>query len=145
MKSLPHRYNVTATGAPTGTVTLSHAGVPDLPTAPPVEFGGPGDNWSPEGLLTGAVADCFILTFRAVARAAKLEWSKLEVSVEGILDRQEGVTAFTAFNIRAEVTIAAEADSAQAESSLQRAERGCLVSNSLKATMHLETVVHQAG
>ena len=43
------------------------------------EFGGPGDLWSPETMLAGAVAGCFILTFRAAARAssASIPWRKL--------------------------------------------------------------------
>jgi hypothetical protein len=40
--------------------------------AAPAEFGGPGDQWSPESLLAGAIASCFALTFRFVARAQKV-------------------------------------------------------------------------
>jgi organic hydroperoxide reductase OsmC/OhrA len=43
--------------------------VPTLSTATPEEFGGPGDAWSPELLLLGAVESCFLFTFRAVAHA----------------------------------------------------------------------------
>lgn len=139
MQPLPHHYRVTATGAATGRVTLSHEGVPSLESSPPTEFGGPGDAWSPEGLLVGAVADCFILTFRAVARASKLEWSDLEVRVEGTLERRDGVTAFTGFQLRARLGIGADVDHAIANAALERAERGCLVSNSLKAPVHLRT------
>lgn len=138
MQPLPHHYLVTATGAPTGRVTLSHEGVPSLETSPPREFGGPGDAWSPESLLVSAVADCFILTFRAVARASKLEWSDLEVRVEGTLERRDGVTAFTGFQLHAKLGIGADVDPAVASAALERAERGCLISNSLKAPVHLE-------
>jgi organic hydroperoxide reductase OsmC/OhrA len=31
------------------------------------QLGGPGGQWSPETLLVAAAAECFILTFRAVA------------------------------------------------------------------------------
>lgn len=137
MQSLPHRYHVTATGAATGRVTLEHEGVPPIESAPPVEFGGPGDAWSPEGLLVAAVADCFILTFRAIARAAKLEWSALDVRVNGTLDRRDGVTQFTGFELQARLGIDATVDQASARAALERAERGCLVSNSLKAPVHL--------
>lgn len=138
MQALPHCYHVTATGAQTGRVTLRHDGVPSLDSSPPVEFGGPGDAWSPEGLLVAAVADCFILTFRAVARASKLEWFDLTVRTEGRLERHEGVTAFTGFTLHARLEIGANVDEALARTALERAERGCLVSNSLKAPVHLE-------
>lgn len=141
MQALPHRYHVTAKGAATGRVALEHAGVPPIESAPPVEFGGPGDAWSPEGLLVAAVADCFILTFRAVARAAKIEWSDLEVEVEGELDRRDGITSFVGFDLHARLDVHGQVDEAAARAALERAERGCLVSNSLKAPVHLTAEV----
>jgi hypothetical protein len=33
----------------------------------PREFDGRGNQWSPESLLAAALADCFVLSFRAVA------------------------------------------------------------------------------
>lgn len=137
MQALPHLYRVTASGAATGRVMLHHDGVAPLESSPPVEFGGPGDAWSPEGLLVAAVADCFILTFRAVARASKLEWSGLDVRVEGTLERRDGVTAFTGFTLHARLDIEVGIDEALAHAALERAERGCLISNSLKAPVHL--------
>jgi hypothetical protein len=38
-----------------------------LQSAAPAEFDGPGNRWSPETLLVGAVPDCFILTLSAEA------------------------------------------------------------------------------
>ncbi|HVH05896.1 MAG TPA: hypothetical protein VNE71_07860, partial [Myxococcota bacterium] len=55
MKPYPHFYTVVATGAPAGSVTLETPGAPALASAPPAEFDGPGDEWSPESLLVGAV------------------------------------------------------------------------------------------
>ena len=75
MQDLPHHYNVSADAEAEGNIILKADNMPQLISAPPAEFGGPGDQWSPEHLLVAAVADCFILTFRAVARASKLEWS----------------------------------------------------------------------
>lgn len=48
MKPLPHHYEVTIAGGPAGYATLSSRGVLDLRTAPPLEFDGPGDAWSPQ-------------------------------------------------------------------------------------------------
>jgi organic hydroperoxide reductase OsmC/OhrA len=138
---LPHHYRVTARGEREGRVILDHEGVAPIESASPPEFGGPGDAWSPEGLLVAAIADCFILSFRAVARAARLEWDELEVRCEGTLERIEGITAFTAYDLRAELTVGADADPARAETALQRAERTCLISNSLKAPVHLTTML----
>ncbi len=141
MHPFPHLYRVTASGTATGRVMLRHEGIDPIESSPPVEFGGPGDAWSPEGLLVAALADCFIFTFRAVARAAKLEWTDLSVDAEGTLERRDGVTAFTAFRVHAALGVDAHVDPAQARAALERAERGCLISNSLKAPVHLETTL----
>jgi len=72
------------------------AGV-EWPRDPPER--GPGDRWSPETLLVGALADCFILTFRAVANASSLPWIRLRCEAEGVLDRVERMTRFTAVTL----------------------------------------------
>lgn len=137
MQPLPHRYHATATGSGSGRVVLRHAGVPAIESAAPPEFGGPGDAWSPEGLLVAAVADCFILTFRAVARSARFEWSALDVDVVGVLDRRDGVTAFTELMLDARLRPTGAFDADVAHDLLARAERGCLLSRSLKAPVRL--------
>lgn len=143
MHPFPHVYQVDARDSGAGRVVLETAGVESLESSSPVEFDGPGDRWSPETLLIAALADCFILTFRAVARAAKLEWSELSVSVQGTLDRQERVTQFTGFELHATLTVAPDTDLATAGASLQRAEKACLISNSLKAPVHLVAEVRE--
>ncbi len=133
MKAYPHHYQVAAKAGPEGEVLLSSAGLEDLRSAPPTEFDGPGDRWSPETLLTAAIIDCFILTFRAIARAGKLTWISLDCDIEGTLERAEGVTRFTSFRINARLGVPAGADVEAAERALHKAEANCLVSNSLSA------------
>ena len=92
MQDLPHHYVVSASAAGKANIVLSSKGLPEFESAGPAEFGGPGDAWSPETLLVAAVADCFILSFRAIARTAKLEWLTLECTAEGTLDKIEKFT-----------------------------------------------------
>ena len=80
MKPLPHIYKAQLSGGPDGYAVISVAGIPELRTAPPADFDGPGDAWSPEDLLMAAVESCFLFTLRAVARASKLEFESLELS-----------------------------------------------------------------
>lgn len=138
MSSYPHHYVASASALREGTVSLESRGLPALSTAPPAEFGGPGDHWSPETLCVGAVADCFILTFRAMARAAKLPWLSLRAEVVGTLDRVERATQFTHFTLRAELEVPSGVSEDAARAVLERAEHGCLIRNSLKATSQLE-------
>jgi organic hydroperoxide reductase OsmC/OhrA len=95
--------------AASGTVLVTAGDLPDIATAPPPEFDGPSGIWSPETLLIASIADCFILTFRGVARAAHFEWEKLEAHVEG---------------------------------TLERAEKVCLLANSLRGERRIETTVN---
>ena len=141
MQDLPHHYRVTATAEGAANVTLSAAGLPDLETAGPPEFGGPGDVWSPETLLVAAVADCFILSFRAIARTAKLDWISLSCDTEGELDKVDKLTQFTGFKVRASLTIPADGNEKKAHTILEKAEKYCLITNSMKANSHLEAHV----
>jgi organic hydroperoxide reductase OsmC/OhrA len=141
MHPYPHSYIVSASGQATGPVAVASVGLPDLETAPPPQFDGPGGTWSPETLLCGAVADCFILSFRAFARAARFEWLQLECRVEGTLERVERVPQFTAYRTSATLSVPPDADVAKAQKLLEQAERGCLISNSLRGARTLEAQV----
>ena len=137
MRPFPHRYTVTATSGEPGDVELTADGVAPLASAPPVEFDGPGDRWSPETFITGALADCFILTFRAVARASKLSWTSLRCEATGTLDRVDRVTQFTAFDLHAHLVVPDGTDVEAARRALEKAEHNCLISNSLKGSVRL--------
>jgi organic hydroperoxide reductase OsmC/OhrA len=141
MHPFPHIYVVGAAVQPSGNVVLSSAGLLSLASDGPKEFDGPGDQWSPETLLTAAMADCFALSFRAVARASKFDWHSLDVRVEGTLDRVDKVTQFTRFAIHARLAVPAGADVARARMLLEKSEKVCLISSSLKGDKHLETDV----
>lgn len=143
LKAFPHHYQVTAASAPDGEVVLSSGALEPLQSAPPVEFDGPGDRWSPETLLVAALADCFTLTFRAVARATKLPWLSLNVDVTGTLEREQGNSRFTSFDVQARLRVPAGGDLEAAERALHKAEAGCLISNSLSGQRHLTVSVEQ--
>lgn len=138
MHPYPHTYAVSASAHTTGLVTIASDQLPDLQSAPPPEFDGPGGIWSPETLLCAAAADCFILTFRAASRAARLEWLRLDCRVQGILERVERVSQFTRFTTFADLVVPPQTDAGSARKLLEQAERGCLIANSLRGTRALE-------
>ena len=107
MTPLPHRSEVRIAAGPVAHATLSSGGVPDLGTAPPLEFDGPGDAWSSEQLLLAAVEACFLLTFREIV-------------------------------LRPRVTLPAGEKPVRVRRALEKAERTCLVSASLKTPVRLE-------
>ncbi|HEY7377961.1 MAG TPA: OsmC family protein [Steroidobacteraceae bacterium] len=138
MHPYPHLYDVTASGAPAGNVRLDSPGLETIQSAPPREFDGPGDRWSPETLLIAAIADCFVLTFRGVSRAARLTWTRLECRVSGRLERCEGALRFCEFTTHATLTVPPEVDTEAARRLLEQAEHRCLIANSLSGRRQLE-------
>lgn len=143
MASFPHEYKVTSAGGPDGALSVESNGLPALENNAPPEFGGPEGYWSPETLLTGAVASCLILTFRALARTHKLQWSNLDVSCRGEVDKTREGLKFTRFNIDAVLTVGADADDAKAREVLENAKKYCLVTASLNSETQMNAEVRK--
>ena len=141
MKPLPHRYDVQLKGGPSGHAQLFSVGRPTLATAPPREFGGPGDAWSPEHLLLASVEACFLFTFRAVARASHVEFVDLNVHAEGTVDRQAGMTRFTDIVVRPRLIVRPGTNRDTLAHVLAKTEKSCLVSASLSTPVRIETEV----
>jgi len=138
MKALPHLYKVKVNGLPESKLTSVAENLPALEVAPPKEFDGPGDQWSPEELLVAAVANCLVLSFRAVAKASKLEWLSIECESLGELDRVDRQTRFTKITTKARLVIPSDEHVDEAEKILIKADRTCFISNSLSVESHLE-------
>lgn len=145
MQEFPHHYSVSAAAVTQGDIELRAAHVPNLHTASPAEFDGPGDRWSPETLFVGALGDCFAITFRGVARASKLPWTSLRCDVTGTLERIDRFTQFTAFELHAHLDVPAGTNVEHAHRVLEKAERSCLITNSLKGAVRLVTDIDVAA
>lgn len=145
MQDYPHHYVASAHGRSQGNVSVTGSELADLETNSPPEFGGPSGYWSPETLLLASVADCFILSFRAVARASGLEWSSLNCEVEGVLDKEDKTTRFTRFAIKPTLTLQNAGDRKKAEHCLEKAEHICLITNSLNAEKVLTANIEIEG
>ena len=141
MQGYPHLYVASASAGTEGKVIVTGEGLPDLETASPPQFDGPLGVWSPETLFSATVADCFILTFRAIARASKFEWNSLECRAEGVLERPEKTTFFTTFNVHAVLHAPAGTKVELAEKLLEKAEHLCLITASLKSEVFLTTEI----
>lgn len=143
MQNYPHHYRVKGTASSDNNASLTADNLPKLESAPPKEFGGPGDKWSPESLLVAAVADCFILSFRAIARASRFEWNFLECEAEGILDKRENITKFYEFRLKATLNMGPGMKHETAKLLLEKAEHFCLITNSLSGDTRLETEIRE--
>ena len=79
-----HRFRVVAWWASGRTGLAKSSSAPNALhfTSPPA-FGGLEGRWTPEDLLLCAVASCFTTTFRSLAEYSRLEYTDLEVEVDG--------------------------------------------------------------
>jgi len=139
--SFPHFYSARAEAKANQDVVVTSGGVPSLTTAPPPEFGGPGNRWSPETLTVAAVADCLGLTFKAVAHNVSFAYTKFSCDVQGQLDRKDRVTSFTNFRVNVHLALPPESPVEEARRLIDMARHHCLITNSLKASVHFDTVI----
>jgi organic hydroperoxide reductase OsmC/OhrA len=141
---LPHEFAVTLVSSRERDVQVSADRLPTLESAAPDQFGGPGDRWSPETLLVAAVGDCFVITFKAMARLAGLPWTFLRCEATGTIDRPDRMLQFTGFHIRATLGVPMDTSKAIALRTLEHAERRCLIAQSLKAPLVLTATIEEA-
>lgn len=139
--SFPHFYSVRAEAGSDNGVDVTSGGLPALRTAPPPEFGGPGNQWSPETLAVAAVGDCLVLTFKAIARTRGLSFTRITCDVQGKLDRVDRVTSFTEFHVNVRVDLPASSSVEEARRLVDMARNHCLITNSMKASVHYDLTI----
>ena len=139
MSDFPHIYTTTAQATNEVLLALSADKLHTLDVSPPKEFGGPAGYWNPEALFSAAISSCFILTFKSIARAKKLTWSKINVDADAYLDKEQNQLSFKRVDIFVTLTIAASlaAELNTYQQALERAEASCLITNSIKSEVHL--------
>jgi organic hydroperoxide reductase OsmC/OhrA len=74
-----------------------------------------------------------------------LSWISLDCDVTGTLDREDRVTQFTRFDMTAHLVVPTGEHTDRARQALEKAERNCLISRSLKASIALDVTVEIAA
>ena len=97
--------------------------------------------WSPEHLFTAAVQSCFMTTFLAIADFSKLEIVKLSCKAKGILEKVDGKFFMTEIILEPTIQIAKEEDYEKTEKIILKAEKACLISNSIKSRVTVSSNV----
>lgn len=107
-----------------------------IEVATPPEFPkGMSGIWSPEHLLVAAANSCLMTTFLAIAENSKLDFKTFDSKAIGKLEMVDGKYMISEIELMPEVAIANEVDKERAERILQKSEKACLISNSLKSTI----------
>lgn len=122
--------------------TLSSVDLPDIEVATPPEFpGGHEGLWSPEHLYTAAAEICLMTTFLAIATNSKLEFKEYTSQAEGTLEKAEGAFQMTEIVLRPRVVVASADLVERTQRIVEKAEKHCLISNSMKTKVRLEAEV----
>lgn len=129
-----HSYNVNLKWNSDRKGTLSSNELPtkiEVATPPQFDKGIP-NIWSPEHLYTASVLSCFMTTFLAIAEFSKFNFIDFECSSDGILEKVDGKYLMTQVIIKPILTISDPNDTEKANRILQKSEKACLISNSIK-------------
>lgn len=146
----PHYYNVDISwnkerkgimcspelnGQPTGS-----KGCIEVATPPQFPKGIPGI-WSPEHLFTAAVSSCLMTTFLAIAENSKLDFISFNCHSKGKLEQVDGKFMMTEVMLEPKVVIPNEEDREKTQRVLQKSETACLISNSVKSKVIMNSVI----
>jgi len=106
------------------------------------ELGGLQGRWTPEQLLLCALAGCFTTTFHDVARAAKFEYTDLEVEIEGSVRRNRTTGCnFSEILLRPRLTVPSEDQREVGLGLLRRTKALCMISRAITVPQTLEPTV----
>ena len=121
---------------------LSAPDLPDLVIDAPPEFNGQKGSWTPEHLFVASVNSCFMTTFLAIAENSRFDFVSFRVGAQGKLEKPEGQGfAITEITLRPRLVLREARDAERALRILQKAEKNCLISNSMKTQITLEPEV----
>ena len=137
-----HSYKTTVQWSKQRKGKLGSKGMPTIEIATPIEFpGGHPDIWSPEHLFVGSAEICLMTTFLSIAEKSKLPFTNYTSEAEGILEKVDGGLQFSKIIIRPTVVVSSDEDTDKAYKLLEKAEKYCLISNSMKTSVTLEAKV----
>jgi organic hydroperoxide reductase OsmC/OhrA len=114
---------------------ISSEGRPDIEVSSPPEFKGDPGFWTPEDMFVASVNLCTLMTFVAFAQRKELDFVSYESAAEGVLEFVEGKYRFTEVILHPHLVLKSESDIGRAQQILDDAHKGCLVTNSLTATV----------
>jgi peroxiredoxin-like protein len=121
--------------------TLKLEGKPDIEVATPPEFSGHPGIISPEDLLVSAVNSCLMTTFLFFAVRENLEFISYESDIEGDLEMKDLKMQFTNIRIFPKIKVKSADLIEKAKDLIEKSEKNCLISNSLKANVALSPEV----
>jgi peroxiredoxin-like protein len=120
--------------------------LPNLKVDAPPEFKGHEGVWTPEHLFVASINSCFMTTFLAIAENSKLDFVSFKADAKGKLEKIDGRGfIMTEVVLRPKLVIRHARDAERAIRILEKAEKNCLISNSIKTETKLEPEITSLG
>lgn len=97
--------------------------------------------WSAEHLFLAAIVACFAQTFQHLSELSELPFDSLSCGVSGEVEMVDGVLAFHKVLLFPTLTLPLETYRAKAELDLEKAERDCIIFDSIKTKLVIESKI----
>jgi len=118
---------------------------PAVPFSVPKDFGGPGGEWTPEHFLAASISSCVMATFLTIAGMSKLAVAGYESSATCTMEKSPEGYRITGVSLAVKIRVSADKDVERAQRMIEKAEKMCPISNSMKPPVTLSAVVERAG
>ena len=105
--------------------------------ATPPEFGGPEGIWTPEDLLTSAVATCIMTSALFFIDRAKIQLRTYKSQATATMEKTDAGLAITRIAVAVSIELEDMAQEAATRKAVEQAERTCPLSNSLNCPVEL--------
>ena len=107
---------------------------PDFPKGEP-------NIWSPEHLFVAAINSCVMNTFFVIAENSELEYEDYKSNAMGIVKKIDGKFVVTDVKLKLTLTIANADDADKALRVIEISDKSCLISNSVRSTITVESEI----
>ncbi len=113
-----------------------------ITVATPPEFAkGEPNIWSPEHLYVAAANSCLMTTFLAIAENSRLDFVSFNSTAIGKLEKVDNIFMFSEIELKPKVVLKNEKDKERALRIIEKSEKACLISNSMKSKIVLSPEV----
>ncbi|MGB8705910.1 MAG: OsmC family protein [Gillisia sp.] len=94
--------------------------------------------WTPEHFFVASVSGCLMTTFLAIAENSALDFTSFSCKATGKLEMVEGKLMMSEILLKPTVVITDEANRNKTMRILEKAEKACLISRSVKSKISME-------
>ncbi len=139
----PHRYSASISRTFASRARIEAPPRVSLHGGPSSEFDGDVSAWSPEHLLLSSLGLCMLTTFEAFATRDGIELVTWNATANGQVERTPEGLQFTSIVLCLDMELTGKVE--HVEKTLEDAKQYCLVLNSLRVPVVVETTIRTPG